>query len=116
MENDFKQRVKASNSEDEKTRIYALIVKFYESETELTEEEKQEYLSIDSEKIHSNTMYALWYMAKEYMQRGKVDEFTFERATKMKKSPINLKDQITEEMKKDPRPWIKKGQQEGEPR
>ncbi len=101
MNNDFKKNIKVKNQED---KMYSLIIKFYQSEDELTEEEKKEYLSIDGSKIRNNIIYTLWYMAKEFIEKGKVDEEIFKQVAEAKKKKVVV-ERIPEKWQRNPTEW-----------
>ncbi len=69
----------------------------------LTDEEKEQYLSLKEEDLPTNNIVRmLYFMAKKYMQTGEVDEETFRRYMFQPTQEVKL-DEVKDEWTKDPR-------------
>ena len=104
--NEFKEQLSRTFTERERERneVSELIISFYERE--LTQEETEKYLALDTSLIPNNILYTLYCMGKKYIETGKVDEETYIKCMKARKKKISL-EEIPEE-------WQKGSQQEKE--
>lgn len=95
--NDFKKRLSETNSKT--NEVVQTIMEFYNGER--TEEVKKKILEVDETMIPDQMFYVLFFMAKEYIEKGKVDEQTFEQCMAFKKKEVEL-DQVPEKWRKSP--------------
>ncbi|MCI8384521.1 MAG: hypothetical protein HFJ33_06675 [Clostridia bacterium] len=103
--NEFKKLYQSNLQEIKEKRrneMIALINAFYERE--LTEKEKETFLQMKEEEMPNHIYYTLFTMAKEYIQKGKVDEKTFKKCMEIKKKKVTI-EQVPEEWQKTPEKW-----------